>query len=323
MACITIGPCKLVPHQRSAPAWDHQRSHSSQGASHFVPSNERTVERGEPNNRGQSLRWTCPFITRRPEEQRNPPRPATLIPAPPVYPTVLLPSQVEPTPSYHIYPPPLVLPSLLDNYWDASLPPTPFEPPAQIASIVSGGSELIGRTFQSFLPEHKYLASTVPTQSEKELNTFHSHCWYLLQGKRERHIEHLLSELTDLTPDPIIFTRYLWKYRTSINNDSILEDYRLIQRTDSCPQTAWLNKAYTVYYGWHDNSYTVSLVWAIGNLLINNILQNSPQLQKTPITYLLLSPIGLLPMTKEKESDSPNSETKQLGTSTQMALGST
>ena len=81
----------------------------------------------------------------------------------------------------------------------------------------------------------------------------------MLQGRQERHIEHLLSELTDLTPDPIVFTGYLWKYRTTVNNDGILEDYQIINRTDSRPQTAQLNRAYTVFYGWHDNSYTVSL----------------------------------------------------------------
>jgi len=98
-----------------------------------------------------------------------------------------------------------------------------------LESVVSEGSELIGRTFQSFLPEHKYLANTVPTQSKKELNAFQGHCWYLLQGQQEHHIEHLLSELTDLCPDPIIFSGYLWKYCTSVNNDSILEDYQIIQ----------------------------------------------------------------------------------------------
>jgi len=113
----------------------------------------------------------------------------------------------------------------LDNYWEASLPPTPFETPVPIESIVLEGSELIGRTFQLFLPEHKYLANTVLTQSKKELNTFCTYCWYLLQGQQECHIEHLLSELTDLTPDPIVFTGYLWKYCTSVNNDGILEDY--------------------------------------------------------------------------------------------------
>jgi len=107
-----------------------------------------------------------------------------------------------------------------------------------LESVISEGSEIIGRTFQSFLPEHKYLATTVPTQSKKELNAFRGHCWYLLQGQQERHIEHLLTELTNLTPDPIVFSGYLWKYCTSVNNDGILEDYQIIQRTDNCPQTA-------------------------------------------------------------------------------------
>ena len=140
-------------------------------------------------------------------------------------PTIIPPPHIESTPSYHIYPPAPVIPSLLENYQDTSLPPTPFLHPAPLESIISGGSELIGRTFQSFLPEHKYLATTIPTQSKKELNTFCSHCWYLLQGWQERHIEHLLLELTDLTPDPIVFSGYLWKYHTSVNNNGILENY--------------------------------------------------------------------------------------------------
>jgi len=98
-----------------------------------------------------------------------------------------------------------------------------------LESVVSGGSEIIGRTFQSFLPGHKYLANTIPTRSRKELDTFHTHCWYLLQGRQECHIKHLLSELTELCPDPIIFLGYLWKYCTSINSDGTLEDYWIIQ----------------------------------------------------------------------------------------------
>jgi len=103
------------------------------------------------------------------------------------------------------------------------------------------------------------LANTILTRSRKELDTFHTHCWYLLQGQQERHIEHLLSELTELCPDPIIFSGYLWKYCTSVNSNGILEGYWVIQRTETHPQTARLNKAYTIFYGWHDNSYTMSL----------------------------------------------------------------
>jgi len=248
-----------VPWQRLAPARDHQRSNSSCDTSQFVPSNERAPERGNPPERGRPLRRIHPFITYPIKVQRQTPRPATPDLAPPVYPTIFPPPHKEPTTSYHIYPPAPVIPSLPENYQDASLPPTPFVHPAPLESIISGGSELIGRTFQSFLPEHKYLATTVLTQSKKELNTFHSHCWYLLQGQQECYIEHLLSELTNLTPDPIVFTGYLWKYHTSVNNNGILEDYQIINRTDSRPQTAQLNRAYTVFYGWHNNSYTISL----------------------------------------------------------------
>jgi len=284
MACITTRHCKLAPQQRSALAWDRQRSNSSQDTSQFIPSNKRTTQRGNPNERGWPLRRTTPFLTQPDPERRTTPRPATPNPVPPVYPTVILPSHIEPTPSYHVYPLPPVLPSLLDNYREASLPPTPFETPVPLESVVSGGSEIIGRTFQSFLPGHKYLANTVLTWSRKELDAFHTHCWCLLQGQPECHIEHLLSELTDLCPDPIIFSGYLWKYRTSVNNNGILEDYRIIQQTETRPQTAQLNKAYTIFYGWHDNSYTVSLAWSFGKRFFSNIPWNFNPLKKMPKT---------------------------------------
>ena len=139
-----------------------------------------------------------------------------------VYPTILLPSHIEPTPSYHANPPPPVIPPGFERYREALLPPTP------LTTIASGGSELIGKTYQAFLPEDKYLATTIPTRDINEFNTFCNHCWYLLQAHTERHIEHPLSELTTLAPDPIIFTGFLWKYRTSINQEGILEDYQNI-----------------------------------------------------------------------------------------------
>jgi len=147
-----------------------------------------------------------------------------------------------------------VIPRSFKQYRDALLPSTP------LVSILLEGSELIGRTFQVFLPENKYLATTVPTRNKDKLNTFCSHCWYLLQTHLEHHLEHLLLELTNLTPDPIVFSGYLWRYHTSINHDGILEDYQAIIRLDSHLQTACLVRAYIVFYSWNDNSYTVSLI---------------------------------------------------------------
>ena len=179
--------------------------------------------------------------------------------APPVYPTILPPSHIEPAPSYPVNLPPPVIPPGYEQYRDTPLPPTPFEHPTLLASIISGGSELVGRTFQAFLPEAKYLATIVPTRNKDELNAFCSHCWYLLQSCLERHIEHLLSELNELTSDPIVFARYLWRYRTTINQSSILEDYQAIIRSSRRPQVAKLVRAYTVFYDWNENSFTVSL----------------------------------------------------------------
>ena len=108
------------------------------------------------------------------------------------------------------------------------------------------------------LPEDKYLATTIPTRDINKFNTFHNHCWYLLQACTKQHIEHPLSELTTLAPDPIIFAGFLWKYRTSINQEGILEDYQNIVQTETVPQVPRLNKGYTVFYGWTDNTYSIT-----------------------------------------------------------------
>jgi len=305
MACITTGRCKLVPWQRSAPAQDCQRSRSTQESPQFVPSNKRPRnKRGDPSNRGQILQRQPAFVERRP----TPRPPVTTETAPPVYLNILAPSHIEPTPSYYVNLPPLVIPPLSDQYQEAPLPPTP------LTTAILEGSELIGRAFQTFLPEDKYLATTIPTRDKHKFSTFHSHCWYLLQAWTEQHIEHPLSELTHLIPDPIIFAGFLWKYRTSVTSKGILEDYQVIARSDTIPAVPRLLKGYTVFYGWTENTYSIAFAWTIGNSLINNIPQSLPLPQKTPVTYQLYSLIGLLLTTKEIELDSPNSAMKQFGT---------
>jgi len=86
-----------------------------------------------------------------------------------------------------------------------------------------------------FLPKDRYLATTIPTRDKHKFNTFRNHCWYLLQVQIEHYIEHPLSELTYLTPNPIIFAEFLWKYHTSVTSEGILEDYQVITRLDTVP----------------------------------------------------------------------------------------
>ena len=142
------------------------------------------------------------------------------------------------------------------------LPPAQptFVPPAQIQSDPSSRHlEILGLPPQPFLPENIYLAATIPTRDLIEHFTFVNHCRYILQNRVERQINHSLTELHRLTPHPIIFAGFLWRYRIIINQTGILEDYRRIVRTSSIPEGAALQKGYTVYYSWDGKSYTITL----------------------------------------------------------------
>ena len=103
-------------------------------------------------------------------------------------------------------------------------------------------------------PDH----NTIPTRDINKFNTFCNHCWYLLQARTKQHIEHPLMELTTLALDPIIFTGFLWKYHTSITQEGILEDYQAIIRAETILAVPHLNKGYTVFYRWTENTYSVA-----------------------------------------------------------------
>ena len=109
-----------------------------------------------------------------------------------------------------------------------------------------------------FLSEDRYLATTIPTRDKHKFNTFRNHCWYLLQAQTEYHIEHPLLELTYLTPNPIIFSGFLWKYHTSVTHEGILEYYQVISRLDTVPAVPQLIKGYTVFYRWTENTYSIT-----------------------------------------------------------------
>jgi len=118
---------------------------------------------------------------------------------------------------------------------------------------------IVGTPFQPFLPEDTYLAKATPTRNQEELRIFKCHCLYLLQHRPDVHIDHLFTDLFKVTPHPIVFNGFLWKYRTSITNEGILEDYRLIDSEHSTESTR-LSKQCTVFYSWEGNSYTVTLI---------------------------------------------------------------
>jgi len=71
---------------------------------------------------------------------------------------------------------------------------------------------IVGTLFQPFLPEETYLAKATPTRNSEELRIFKQHCLYLLQHHPDVHIDHLFMDLFKVTPHPIIFNGFLWKY---------------------------------------------------------------------------------------------------------------
>ena len=105
-----------------------------------------------------------------------------------------------------------------------------------------------------------YLAPTVPTRTRDELRAFKEHCLYLLQGRPEKHIDHQLTDIFSFAPHPIIFVDFLWKYRTSITRDGILEDYHRIWSGTENTETVRLIRAYSVFYGWDNDSFTITLI---------------------------------------------------------------
>jgi len=157
---------------------------------------------------------------------------------------------------------------LINRTPNSPVPPVPVYPNISTPSrqIVSESDirprqfdHIVGTPFQPFLPEDTYLAKATPTRNSEELRIFKNHCLYLLQHRPDVHIDHLFTDLFKVTPHPIIFNGFLWKYRTSITNEGILEDYRLIDSEHSTESTR-LSKQCTVFYSWEGNSYTVTLI---------------------------------------------------------------
>ena len=57
---------------------------------------------------------------------------------------------------------------------------------------------------------------------------------------------------------PNIFAGFVWKYRTSIMHNGILEDYHVITPTQQITEVVQLIRTYLVYHSWQEDSVTVS-----------------------------------------------------------------
>jgi len=91
-----------------------------------------------------------------------------------------------------------------------------------------GAVEITGFPPRPFLPKHIYLSTTIPLRSRDEQLAFLRHCGYLQQGCPSYAITHMLMELHLLTPTPATFIGFLWRYKIYINQNGVLEDYRVI-----------------------------------------------------------------------------------------------
>jgi len=155
----------------------------------------------------------------------------------------------------------------------------------------SGTLEIVGRPPQIFLPEQLYLDPGTPTHNWNKNQSFLNHCHYLLGNRPVREINHLVIELHSITPYPVVFAGYLWRYRITINQTGVLEDYCVIVRTTSLPVHTALQHTFTVYYDWNNTGLTISFdEWTSGKFVNNNSQPNSDLPHEKPnISYTYLT----------------------------------
>jgi hypothetical protein len=116
--------------------------------------------------------------------------------------------------------------------------------------------EITGFPPRPFLPEHIYLSTTIPSRNRDEQLAFIRRCRYLQQGCPSYEITHTLTELHLLTPSPATFIGFLWRYKIYINQNGVLEDYRLIVADN---QGTRLEKQFTVFHSWDGRGFSVDI----------------------------------------------------------------
>jgi len=131
------------------------------------------------------------------------------------------------------------------------------ESPAPIQRTRSlGAVEVTSFPPRPFLPEHIYLSTTIPSRDRNEQLAFLRHCRYLQQGRPSYGITHTLMELHLLTPSPAVFIGFLWRYKIYINQNGVLEDYRVIIAEN---QGTSLEKRFTVFHSWDGRGFSVDI----------------------------------------------------------------
>jgi hypothetical protein len=115
----------------------------------------------------------------------------------------------------------------VDPEWSAR--PIQTESPIPLQRSHSPGAVEVTRfPPRPFLLEHIYLSTTIPSRNRDDQLAFIRHCRYLRQNLPSYEITHTLTELHLLTLSPAVFIGFLWRYKIYINQNGILEDYRVI-----------------------------------------------------------------------------------------------
>ena len=86
-------------------------------------------------------------------------------------------------------------------------------------------------------------------------------CWNIYSTDRHRWHQrtHLVEELWELTPDPRVFTGFLWKTHTTIGSEGILEEYHEI-RTSTNSRTIFLQKVFLAKYEWNGDMVVTTYI---------------------------------------------------------------
>jgi hypothetical protein len=119
-----------------------------------------------------------------------------------------------------------------------------------------GAVEVTGFPPRPFLLEHIYLSTTISSRNRDKQLVFVQHCRYLQQNHPSYEITHTLTELHLLMLSPSVFIGFLWRYKIYIDQNGILEDYRIIIADNSGTH---LEKQFTVFHSWDGRGFSVDI----------------------------------------------------------------
>ena len=111
------------------------------------------------------------------------------------------------------------------------------------------------------LPESIYVANHLPTRKPRELTLFKEHCRLQYNAHRQPLVlSHPLERIREITVEPLNFTDFLWKSKTTVSHFGIFEEYQWLRRKERIhhPDHIIWQPAYQVFYAWDSEGWNVS-----------------------------------------------------------------